>query len=84
MSCLVAALGAVIILSESPARAYETPAEFDKRITAELEAVNPTAAGLFRQAGEAREKGDHRAAADLYARVQEMVPDFDHAVRRRA
>ncbi len=83
-SCLLAALGALIIFNGSPARAYEPPAEFDKRITAELEAVNPEAAGIFRQAGQAREKDDHRSAADLYARVQEMVPDFDHAVRRRA
>ena len=79
-------LGAVviIIMSASPIRAYESLADFDKRITAELEALNPEAAGIFRQAGEAREKGDHRAAADLYARVQEMVPNFDHAVRRHA
>ena len=62
--CHFAALGAVILLNASPARAYEPPAEFDKRITAELEAVNPEAAGIFRQAGQAREKGDHRSAAE--------------------
>ena len=81
---LLAAIGAGILFNTPPARAHEPPAEFDKRITAELETINPEAAALFRQAGEAREKNEHRTAADLYARVQEMVPSFDHAVRRQA
>jgi Zn-dependent protease with chaperone function len=64
--------------------AHESPQELDKRISAELQAISPEAADLFRQAGAARESGNHRAAADLYARVQELAPGFDHAIRRGA
>lgn len=56
---------------------------FEKRITAELEAKSPEAAAIFRQANEARSRQDHATAAGLYARVYEMVPSFVHALRRR-
>ncbi len=58
--------------------------EFDRRVVAELRTRNPQAAEIFIQANAAREKGNHREAARLYAQVGELAPDFDHALRRQA
>jgi Zn-dependent protease with chaperone function len=63
--------------------ASEPPADFDRRISAELARQSPEAAALFQQANEARTKGDSRTAAALYERVRSMVPGFVHATRRQ-
>jgi len=55
---------------------------FQARITSELEAIDPQAAGIFKQANEARAREDHATARDLYAQVYEKVPAFVHALRR--
>src|SRR5262249_4266723 len=57
---------------------------FDERILAELRASAPQAVPIFDQANEARDRDDHRTAADLYAKVFEQVPAFVHALRRRS
>jgi Zn-dependent protease with chaperone function len=57
--------------------------EFDTKIHAELGAKDPQAEALLREADEARERGDHRAAAGAYARVFAKVPTFVHALRRQ-
>lgn len=62
----------------------EKTAEFDARVDKELRAVNPQAADLFVQANQARERGDHAKARDLYQEVRALVPDSPHAVRREA
>jgi Zn-dependent protease with chaperone function len=59
-------------------------AAFDRKIIAELRAENPAAAALFEQANAAREKQDAAAAAALYQRVSDLVPSFDHAIRRQS
>jgi len=62
----------------------ERYARFDAKIAGELAARSPEGAALFAQANQARERGDHRLARDLYARVHRMVPSFSHALRREA
>ena len=57
--------------------------EFDRKIMAELRATHPEAASLFEQADAARDRGDHKQAAELYRRVFEMAPAFVHALRRQ-
>lgn len=79
-----AALIAVLLFPGEPrAQASAASKDFEARITAELEASSPEAARLFRQANEAREKGDHATAAGLYAEVYDRVPSFVHALRRQ-
>jgi Zn-dependent protease with chaperone function len=58
--------------------------QFNAAIHRQLLAIDPAAEALFRQADDARLRGDHRAAADLYGRVVQRVPRFDHAMRRQA
>jgi tetratricopeptide (TPR) repeat protein len=57
--------------------------DFNARIHAELQANDPQAEALLRDADEARGRGDHRTAADLYARVFDKAPTFVHALRRQ-
>ncbi|MES1244524.1 MAG: M48 family metalloprotease [Acidobacteriota bacterium] len=59
-------------------------AEFDAKVLAELRAVNPRAADLFRQANEARNREDHKQAQSLYQEVRLLVPGSPHAIRREA
>lgn len=56
----------------------------ERQLAAELEGRDAEAAALFRQANDARARGDHREAAALYARVYARVPSFTHALRREA
>jgi Zn-dependent protease with chaperone function len=58
--------------------------KFNAAIHRELQAKDPAAAKLFRQADDARLRGDHRTAAYLYKLVVERVPGFVHAIRRQA
>jgi Zn-dependent protease with chaperone function len=58
--------------------------EFDRKILAELAALRPEAVRVFEQANQARDRGDHREAAALYAQVHALAPRFDHALRRQA
>ena len=58
--------------------------QFDARIHAELAALDASAEALFLEADAERTRSDHRAAAELYAKVFEKVPSFVHALRRRA
>lgn len=74
MACSTAGLGAT---RQEEVQALNTKLEQD------LRARNPEAAELFVRAVEAQEKEDHRKAADLYARLHEMVPDFTPALRRQ-
>jgi Zn-dependent protease with chaperone function len=57
--------------------------EADRRFTAQIEAMDPEAAELFRQANAARERADHARAKALYEQVVGMVPSFVHALRRQ-
>lgn len=77
------ALLGLILLITAPAGA-ETPAEFDRRIVAELRARDAAAADRFEKANAARERGDHQTAIDLYGQVREQHPGFTHATRRLA
>ena len=57
--------------------------DLDRRLTDELQAIDPEAARLFAQANEARAREDHAAAASLYGQVLERAPSFVHALRRQ-
>ncbi len=57
--------------------------ELDSRLTVELQALDPEAARLFRQAIEARDRQDHPAASALYQEIHDRVPSFDSALRRQ-
>jgi Zn-dependent protease with chaperone function len=75
-----------LLLAPSEPRAQAAAAaseEFQKAITAELEAIDPEAARLFTQANDARAREDHATAVSLYARVYDRVPSFVHALRRQ-
>jgi hypothetical protein len=84
-SCLPVFLTAVPS-SPGAQESREIPEEDESttRITAELEARNPEAADLFRQANQARADEKYFLAGDLYERVHQLVPDFHHAMRRHA
>lgn len=81
---------AVVLVSlwmagEAPAQTLKRKqAEFDARVDAELRAVSPQAADLFRQANQAREREDHARARDLYMEARALVPGSPHAMRREA
>jgi Zn-dependent protease with chaperone function len=74
---------AIVLTGSGPVLATSSLEEFDRTILRELEALNPAAVELFVQANAARSAGQHREAADLYARVYEMAPAFHHALRRQ-
>ena len=80
---VAAAVAAAPVGSLRWAEAAEPVEEFDRRITAELEAIDPEAARLFREANAERAKERHAEASSLYARVYERVPSFVHALRRQ-
>src|SRR2546422_252072 len=79
---LPAVVVAALFGSVRPATASESVQEFDRRITAELEAIDPEAARLFKQANAEREKGRHAEAASVYSQVFSKAPSFVHALRR--
>ena len=56
---------------------------FEQKITSELQAINPDAVPVFRQATEASDAGETLKALDLYSRVLELAPEFSHAERRK-
>ncbi len=74
----------VPVVAAPSEKVNRTYVEFNDRIHRELLAVDPDAESLLRRADEAREREDHRAAADLYAKVFEKAPTFVHALRRQA
>jgi len=53
-------------------------------IVAELEAIAPEAVNDFAAATKALDARNWEAASALYARVLDMAPNFDHALRRSA
>lgn len=57
--------------------------EFDAKIHAELRAKSAAAESVLSEADDARNRGDHRTAARLYAKVFEIEPTFVHALRRQ-
>jgi tetratricopeptide (TPR) repeat protein len=69
-----------LLVLAGPARAGDEA--FDQRIMAELEAKDADAARLFREANEARERGDVEGARARYLEVRARVPSFFHAARR--
>jgi Zn-dependent protease with chaperone function/tetratricopeptide (TPR) repeat protein len=73
-----------LALSIGIAGAQQRYDDFNVRVHRELQAIDPAADALFRQADEGRQRGDHRAAIELYKRVLERVPTFVHAMRRQA
>jgi len=79
---LVTALAAVGVGAGLPAGAAETVEEFTARVTAELRAKNPEAAGIFEKANEARNTQAWPEAESLYREVLRMEPGFVHATRR--
>jgi Zn-dependent protease with chaperone function len=85
-TAIAALLGAFLALaSRSIAGSFSRErTQFDRRIAAELQAADPEAAATFARANEAGDRGDHRAAADLYEQVRRRVPRFVHALRRQA
>ena len=66
------------------AEALQRYALFNADVHRQLRAIDPAAEDLFQQADDARMRGEHRAAADLYKRVLDRVPKFVHAMRRQA
>ncbi|HEX7778826.1 MAG TPA: hypothetical protein VF424_06300, partial [Vicinamibacterales bacterium] len=66
------------------AAALQRYALYNAEVYRQLRAIDPGAEGLFQQADDARMRGEHRAAADLYKRVLDRVPRFTHAMRRQA
>ena len=79
---LPAVVVAALLGNARPAVAAESMQEFDRRITAELEAIDTEAARLFKEANAEREKGRHAEAASLYSQVFARAPSFVHALRR--
>jgi len=55
---------------------------FDRKIEAELRALDPKAADLFIEAKTASERGDLDGAAERLERVRASAPSFVHATRR--
>jgi Zn-dependent protease with chaperone function len=55
---------------------------FEQAIYDKLDAINPQAVPLFKQATEALDAGDSTEAKRLYKRVLELAPDFPDALRR--
>src|ERR1700753_2619498 len=78
------ALGAIaIFLWCGTALAGPADDAFEKKIEAELGAIDPGAVEVFQRANAAREREDHDAAEKLYAEVSARAPSFIHAERRR-
>ena len=67
-----------------PGTLREVFEEFNRRIHAELRAVDPEAERVFASADAARDQGDHKAAAAMYAEVFKRAPTFVAALRRQA
>jgi len=74
----------VLALAQVATAASRRADEFDRRVLAELEAIQPEAVPVFVAANEARERDDHWTAASLYLQVRRMAPGFPHALRRQA
>jgi Zn-dependent protease with chaperone function len=72
----------VVALVAATTRAA-APDAYEQRITEELRAQDPSAADLFVQANDARERNDHGSAARLYGEVFARAPRFTHAERRQ-
>lgn len=68
---------------EPESEAWRQARDLDRRLTAELEAIDPDTAEIFRQAIAARERGDHAEGSRLYGEVYSRVPAFVHALRRQ-
>jgi Zn-dependent protease with chaperone function len=58
--------------------------DFDRKVTAELTALDAGAVPAWTQANAAREADQHEQAVALYASVVARVPSFSHALRRQA
>lgn len=74
----------MILLMAWPTTAHANldGSEFDRKIEAEISARDAEAGAWFHDANGIR-ANDPAKASDLYAKVTERVPDFDHALRRR-
>lgn len=83
LACIVVGL----LMGWSTTLLGASPKEQVDKLNTELErglrAQSPEAADLFLRAVAASEKQDHKAAADLYARLRELVPGFTPALRRQ-
>ncbi len=73
-----------VLLAGLPAIA-ETQEErdaYEKRIAGELEKISPEALPVFSEANRARKELNFEKAAELFAKVRELAPDYVHAYRR--
>lgn len=73
-----------LVFAVSLSAVADSYAEFDARIERELQALDPGAVALWRQANGAREANRHADAIRLYAEVFRREPRFVHALRRQA
>jgi Zn-dependent protease with chaperone function/Flp pilus assembly protein TadD len=84
--CRIARVLAVVLLAGlAAARAGATDlAAYEAHIDSILRARDVVADSLFRLANQARGRGDHPRAVELYSAVLRRAPDFLPALRRRA
>lgn len=81
---LLLLFAALPLFAAGPADGQQELKGFDFKIASELARLNPAAVPLFEQANREREADQHAAAARDYAKVVELAPSFDHALRREA
>ncbi|MEA2488886.1 MAG: hypothetical protein QOH21_678 [Acidobacteriota bacterium] len=84
MRRLIALFVLLLLFSASAAFATTEAEAFDRKITAQLTALDAGAVPIWTQANAAREADKHEDAIRLYAAVAARVPSFSHALRRQA
>ena len=76
-------LVAFFLFAHSPSASADVDQILEERLDRELRSRNPAAADTFARANAAKALDKHEEAATLYGRVNQMVPDFPHAWRRK-
>ena len=80
---LAVAVAVWMAIFTAAAETQEDRDAYEKRITAELEKLNPKALPVFLEANQVRKTGDFKKAAELYGKVRKMAPGYVHAIRRQ-